>query len=183
PPHTTPATRSTSRWRRASCSCGACRAGSPPPGTRASAPDRAAPRLTDRRKGPSSRRRGVRRRCRAAEARAGSRRKDPFRSGRISLGTMADVDDTSPDQTSTDQTSANQASGNQASAEQSAAETRADDAGSPDRGAARNRTSLWGGRFSGGPADALARLSVSVQFDWRLAPYDIAGSRAHARVL
>src|SRR6185295_19729716 len=45
------------------------------------------------------------------------------------------------------------------------------------------RTSLWGGRFSGGPADALARLSVSVQFDWRLAPYDIAASRAHARVL
>ncbi|MDR7274346.1 argininosuccinate lyase [Catenuloplanes atrovinosus] len=46
-----------------------------------------------------------------------------------------------------------------------------------------NRTSLWGGRFSGGPAEALARLSVSVQFDWRLAPYDLAGSRAHARVL
>ncbi|MCU7729012.1 argininosuccinate lyase [Actinoplanes sp. KI2] len=45
------------------------------------------------------------------------------------------------------------------------------------------KTSLWGGRFSGGPADALARLSVSVQFDWRLAPYDIAASRAHARVL
>ena len=44
-------------------------------------------------------------------------------------------------------------------------------------------TRLWGGRFSGGPAEALARLSVSVQFDWRLAPYDIAGSRAHARVL
>lgn len=42
---------------------------------------------------------------------------------------------------------------------------------------------LWGGRFEGGPADALARLSVSVHFDWRLAPYDIAGSRAHARVL
>jgi argininosuccinate lyase len=45
------------------------------------------------------------------------------------------------------------------------------------------RTSLWGGRFEGGPAEALARLSVSVQFDWRLAPYDLAGSRAHARVL
>ena len=46
-----------------------------------------------------------------------------------------------------------------------------------------DRTSLWGGRFAGGPAEALARLSVSVQFDWRLAPYDLAGSRAHARVL
>ncbi|WP_026212113.1 argininosuccinate lyase [Longispora albida] len=44
-------------------------------------------------------------------------------------------------------------------------------------------TRLWGGRFTGGPAEALARLSVSVQFDWRLAPYDLAASRAHARVL
>ena len=43
--------------------------------------------------------------------------------------------------------------------------------------------SLWGGRFAGGPADALAALSKSTHFDWRLAPYDIAGSRAHARVL
>jgi argininosuccinate lyase len=43
--------------------------------------------------------------------------------------------------------------------------------------------SLWGGRFSGGPADALAALSVSTHFDWRLARFDIAGSRAHARVL
>jgi argininosuccinate lyase len=44
-------------------------------------------------------------------------------------------------------------------------------------------TRLWGGRFEGGPAEALARLSVSVQFDWRLAPYDLLASRAHARVL
>jgi len=43
--------------------------------------------------------------------------------------------------------------------------------------------SLWGGRFSGGPADALAALSVSTHFDWRTARYDIAGSRAHARAL
>lgn len=42
---------------------------------------------------------------------------------------------------------------------------------------------LWGGRFSGGPSDALAALSVSTQFDWRLARHDIAGSRAHAGVL
>jgi argininosuccinate lyase len=45
------------------------------------------------------------------------------------------------------------------------------------------RTSLWGGRFEGGPSDALARLSVSVHFDWRLAPYDLLASKAHARVL
>jgi argininosuccinate lyase len=42
---------------------------------------------------------------------------------------------------------------------------------------------LWGGRFSGGPADALAALSSSTHFDWRLADHDIAGSMAHARVL
>ncbi|GIG27098.1 argininosuccinate lyase [Cellulomonas denverensis] len=42
---------------------------------------------------------------------------------------------------------------------------------------------LWGGRFAGGPADALAELSRSTHFDWRLAPQDIAGSKAHARVL
>ena len=44
-------------------------------------------------------------------------------------------------------------------------------------------TRLWGGRFAGGPSEALARLSMSVHFDWRLAPYDLAASRAHARVL
>jgi argininosuccinate lyase len=42
---------------------------------------------------------------------------------------------------------------------------------------------LWGARFADGPSEALAKLSASVHFDWRLAPYDIAGSRAHARVL
>ena len=42
---------------------------------------------------------------------------------------------------------------------------------------------LWGGRFTGGPADALAALSKSTHFDWRLARHDVAGSRAHARVL
>jgi argininosuccinate lyase len=45
------------------------------------------------------------------------------------------------------------------------------------------KAQLWGGRFAGGPSEALAELSRSTQFDWRLAPYDIAGSKAHARVL
>ena len=45
------------------------------------------------------------------------------------------------------------------------------------------KLALWGGRFTGGPADALAALSRSTHFDWRLAAYDIAGSKAHARVL
>ena len=35
--------------------------------------------------------------------------------------------------------------------------------------------SLWGGRFSGAPSQALDALSVST-FDWRLARFDIAGS-------
>lgn len=45
------------------------------------------------------------------------------------------------------------------------------------------KVALWGGRFQGGPADALAALSVSTQFDWRLADYDLKGSLAHAKAL
>jgi argininosuccinate lyase len=45
------------------------------------------------------------------------------------------------------------------------------------------KVSLWGGRFAGSTAAALAVLSKSTHFDWRLAPYDIAGSRAHAKAL
>jgi argininosuccinate lyase len=45
------------------------------------------------------------------------------------------------------------------------------------------RLSLWGGRFAGGPADALAALSKSTHFDWRLARHDVAGSIAHAHAL
>ncbi|MGQ0774870.1 MAG: argininosuccinate lyase [Pseudonocardiales bacterium] len=44
-------------------------------------------------------------------------------------------------------------------------------------------SALWGGRFSAGPAAAMTALSRSTHFDWRLAHYDIRGSRAHARVL
>ncbi|MET1051938.1 MAG: argininosuccinate lyase [Mycetocola sp.] len=42
---------------------------------------------------------------------------------------------------------------------------------------------LWGGRFATGPSPELSRLSKSTQFDWQLAGYDIAGSRAHAKAL
>lgn len=45
------------------------------------------------------------------------------------------------------------------------------------------QTRLWGGRFASGPSPELTELSRSTHFDWRLAPYDLAGSRAHARVL
>lgn len=42
---------------------------------------------------------------------------------------------------------------------------------------------LWGGRFAGGPAEAMFALSRSTQFDWRLARFDLAGSKAHAKAL
>ncbi|ROQ38150.1 argininosuccinate lyase [Frondihabitans sp. PhB188] len=42
---------------------------------------------------------------------------------------------------------------------------------------------LWGGRFASGPSPELQALSKSTQFDWQLYPYDIAGSRAHAKAL
>ncbi|WJY89667.1 argininosuccinate lyase [Corynebacterium confusum] len=46
-----------------------------------------------------------------------------------------------------------------------------------------NEGALWGGRFSGGPSEAMFALSVSTHFDWVLAPYDVLASQAHARVL
>lgn len=44
---------------------------------------------------------------------------------------------------------------------------------------AQTNDALWGGRFAAGPDDALAALSKSTHFDWRLATYDLAGTRAH----
>ena len=46
-----------------------------------------------------------------------------------------------------------------------------------------NTGKLWGGRFAGGPSPELEALSRSTHFDWRLTPYDLAGSRAHANAL
>src|SRR5205823_13269797 len=46
-----------------------------------------------------------------------------------------------------------------------------------------NEGSLWGGRFAAGPSDSLAALSKSTHFDWVLAPYDVASSKAHTKVL
>ncbi len=46
-----------------------------------------------------------------------------------------------------------------------------------------NEGKLWGGRFAAGPSPELEALSKSTHFDWRLAHYDLAGSRAHANVL
>ncbi len=44
-------------------------------------------------------------------------------------------------------------------------------------------STLWHGRFEGGPADELMAYTVSLPFDRQLAGVDIAGSRAHARGL
>ena len=47
----------------------------------------------------------------------------------------------------------------------------------------KNNAPLWGGRFGASPADAFERLNASIPFDVRLAPYDIRGSIAHAKML
>ncbi|MBA2441140.1 MAG: hypothetical protein H0V53_01870, partial [Rubrobacter sp.] len=47
----------------------------------------------------------------------------------------------------------------------------------------RGEAPLWGGRFSGSPSEAFERLNASIPFDVRLAPHDIRGSIAHARML
>lgn len=44
-------------------------------------------------------------------------------------------------------------------------------------------STLWHGRFGSGPADELLAYTVSLPFDRRLARDDIAGSRAHVRML
>lgn len=46
-----------------------------------------------------------------------------------------------------------------------------------------NPGALWGGRFEADSSAALLALSKSTHFDWRLAEYDIAGSRAHVKAL
>src|SRR4051812_15426497 len=52
-----------------------------------------------------------------------------------------------------------------------------------DNGRQEHQGQLWGGRFAGGPAEAMFALSRSTQLDWRLAPHGLPGSRAHARAL
>lgn len=47
----------------------------------------------------------------------------------------------------------------------------------------REKRPLWSGRFGATPAGAFERLNASIPFDVRLAPYDIRGSIAHARML
>ncbi|MFQ5557998.1 MAG: lyase family protein, partial [Acidimicrobiales bacterium] len=44
-------------------------------------------------------------------------------------------------------------------------------------------TTLWHGRFVGGGAEALKALNDSLGFDRRMFREDVAGSRAHVRML
>ncbi|MDI1250746.1 MAG: argininosuccinate lyase, partial [Lacunisphaera sp.] len=48
---------------------------------------------------------------------------------------------------------------------------------------AKQAQATWGGRFSAGPAELMLRFSESISFDHRLAPFDIAGSKAHSAML
>jgi argininosuccinate lyase len=44
-------------------------------------------------------------------------------------------------------------------------------------------SSMWGGRFAGGPAAIMQRINASIDFDRRLYAQDIRGSKAHCRML
>ncbi|HEX2854057.1 MAG TPA: argininosuccinate lyase [Opitutaceae bacterium] len=48
---------------------------------------------------------------------------------------------------------------------------------------AKTSQATWGGRFTAAPAELMLRFSESVSFDRRLAPFDIAGSKAHSAML
>ena len=41
----------------------------------------------------------------------------------------------------------------------------------------------WGGRFTEGPSELMKWFGESVSVDWRLAPFDVAGSKAHSAML
>jgi argininosuccinate lyase len=46
-----------------------------------------------------------------------------------------------------------------------------------------NTNKMWGGRFESGPAAIMREITPSIDFDKRLAVEDLAGSRAHCRML
>ncbi|MBI3089414.1 MAG: argininosuccinate lyase [Candidatus Tectomicrobia bacterium] len=55
--------------------------------------------------------------------------------------------------------------------------------GQPDTAAAAKPAKLWGGRFSEATHPSVEAFTASISFDARLAPYDLRGSMAHARML
>ncbi|HEX3699205.1 MAG TPA: argininosuccinate lyase [Phenylobacterium sp.] len=56
-------------------------------------------------------------------------------------------------------------------------------AGQAPAGRAAAPQPIWGGRFSGKPAQVMAAINVSIGFDRRLATQDLEGSQAHAAML
>ena len=47
----------------------------------------------------------------------------------------------------------------------------------------QNANKMWGGRFAVSPSEIMEQINASVDYDKRLAPHDIQGSIAHARML
>ena len=47
----------------------------------------------------------------------------------------------------------------------------------------KQKSSIWGGRFSGGPSGLMEEINSSIEFDKALYSEDIAGSKAHAQML
>ena len=47
----------------------------------------------------------------------------------------------------------------------------------------QGKQKMWGGRFASSIHPLMESFGSSIHFDWRLAPYDIKGSIAHARML
>ncbi|MEJ6404157.1 argininosuccinate lyase [Yoonia sp. 2307UL14-13] len=47
----------------------------------------------------------------------------------------------------------------------------------------KTANTMWGGRFAAGPDAIMEAINASIGYDRRLAPQDIAGSRAHAAML
>ena len=52
-----------------------------------------------------------------------------------------------------------------------------------DSSQAKKSSKLWGGRFSESTKASVEEFTASVQYDWRLYRQDIAGSKAHAKML
>jgi argininosuccinate lyase len=53
----------------------------------------------------------------------------------------------------------------------------------PKGNAATGPSTIWGGRFAAGPSSLMEDINASIGFDKRLYAHDIAGSKAHARML
>ena len=47
----------------------------------------------------------------------------------------------------------------------------------------QNANTMWGGRFTAGPAEVMEQINASIDFDKRLYAQDIAGSQAHCQML